>query len=371
VPKQWFIHTGLLVFMLSVSVVSSRAVDRLWLDDAQINTQAVHIALDTGSPYSVLARKAVTQLGLKMHRPSADIPADFTEWCTLTFNKRSQKMMFAVMDWPSYSDIDGLIGWPGISNGVLQVDYEKNLFSVTDDLSTDLKGWAKCKVVSNLPVLVVECGSGDETVRIGIDTGAPGGVFLNTKGWHQLRTKHALEPVTNEPIYTTADGLAVIEMQRVGNLKLGELSFRDVPVTCMRPSMAALFAQSDAVLGLFALTRMKIIVDGRSGASYVLTIGQPSSQYAYNRTGAVFVSKDPASNPPLVGHIIDGSPAYRAGIRDGDILLKVEDSDATNQIFRQSLYWSRPAGTKLKLTLRRGDKQYETTVTLEELPAVD
>ena len=36
-----------------------------------------------------------------------------------------------------------------------------------------------------------------------------------------------------------------------------------------------------------------------------------------------------------------------------------------------SQFWDQVAGTKLKLTLNRGEKQFETTVTLEELPAVE
>jgi C-terminal processing protease CtpA/Prc len=78
----------------------------------------------------------------------------------------------------------------------------------------------------------------------------------------------------------------------------------------------------------------------------------------------------------LVAHVVKDSPAYRGGVRDGDILLKVGLRNVTlwridPSILPLSRFWNQPAGTKVKLTLKRNDQQYETTVTLEELPAVD
>jgi hypothetical protein len=63
-------------------------------------------------------------------------------------------------------------------------------------------------------------------------------------------------------------------------------------------------------------------------------------------------------------------------IRDGDVLLKIGVLNVTRWrtdplILPLSRFWSQPAGTKHRLTLKRGDETYETTVTLEDLPAVD
>ena len=78
----------------------------------------------------------------------------------------------------------------------------------------------------------------------------------------------------------------------------------------------------------------------------------------------------------LHAHVLDGSPAYEAGIRDGDILLAVDAADATKwrtntNSASQTSRWERPPGTKTHLKLKRGDKEFETDVVLRNLIGPD
>jgi hypothetical protein len=68
------------------------------------------------------------------------------------------------------------------------------------------------------------------------------------------------------------------------------------------------------------------------------------------------------------------SVVQRKGGREGFVVLavlKVTNWRTDPLILPLSRFWSQPAGTKHRLTLKRGDETYETTVTLEDLPAVD
>ena len=68
--------------------------------------------------------------------------------------------------------------------------------------------------------------------------------------------------------------------------------------------------------------------------------------------------------------VVDGSPAYQAGIRNGDILLKIDEKDVTqwrtdgkaNSPFR-----TLPAGTRVQLTLKRGDEIITNTAVLQNI----
>ncbi len=60
--------------------------------------------------------------------------------------------------------------------------------------------------------------------------------------------------------------------------------------------------------------------------------------------------------------VADESPAYEAGIRNDDVLLKIGELDATKwrtdpKVLPLSRFWNSPAGTKLELTLKRGDRE--------------
>ena len=72
----------------------------------------------------------------------------------------------------------------------------------------------------------------------------------------------------------------------------------------------------------------------------------------------------------LFARVLEGSPAYRAGIRDGDEVLKVNGKDVPDwRTYGDSMEscCESPAGTELRFTLKRGETNFETTVVLHEL----
>jgi regulator of sigma E protease len=65
---------------------------------------------------------------------------------------------------------------------------------------------------------------------------------------------------------------------------------------------------------------------------------------------------------PVVGEIMDGSPAQEAGVRSGDVIVKIDDKAITlwNDI---PLVVHESEGKELQLTLKRGEDTINTTVT--------
>lgn len=88
--------------------------------------------------------------------------------------------------------------------------------------------------------------------------------------------------------------------------------------------------------------------------------------------GAIFFpinSEQPDS--PLVAKVVPNTPAAQAGIRDGDILLKIDHYPIA--------YWREdgtllrrmggrvPAGTKILYTVRRGEAELDLTATARDI----
>ena len=168
-------------------------------------------------------------------------------------------------------------------------------------------------------------------------------------------------------------GLLVSEEMWTQKIALGPLGLTDVSVLEADPGLDGFFhsagMQFEATLGFAALKRLEVIIDGKRGIAYCRPRPTPPLPYEHNRLGAVFAPHDLQSDD-LVAHVVDGSPAYEAGIRDGDILLRVDGRDVTrwrsgatpNTPFREQ-----SAGTKFELTLRRGDKIFQTTAVLRNI----
>ncbi len=77
----------------------------------------------------------------------------------------------------------------------------------------------------------------------------------------------------------------------------------------------------------------------------------------------------PVDHGALVSNVTAGSPADKAGIKKGDIVLAIEgqDIDADNTLF--SLLSKHNPGDKVKLTILRGGKNSTVEVTLGQRPA--
>ena len=111
---------------------------------------------------------------------------------------------------------------------------------------------------------------------------------------------------------------------------------------------------------------LKSITEGKTpnraylGANYISV--NPQVQKAYNLNvskGALIKNRNGKS-------IISGSPAQKAGLKDGDIITKIDDIEISKNISLGSLIGEKSAGDKVKITYIRDGKESTSIVTLEE-----
>jgi S1-C subfamily serine protease len=117
------------------------------------------------------------------------------------------------------------------------------------------------------------------------------------------------------------------------------------------------------------MNRLDFIIELKNHVAYLRPRHDPPEPYEHNRLGAVFVPLDKTSEI-LTARVIPGTPAYEAGLRNGDILLTLNDYPAGN--------WSSPRGvgvpdfqlperTNINLTYARGNKTYRAHAWLRDI----
>lgn len=111
---------------------------------------------------------------------------------------------------------------------------------------------------------------------------------------------------------------------------------------------------------------LKSIAEGKTpnraylGANYISV--NPQVQKAYNLNvskGALIKNRNGKS-------VISGSPVQKAGLKDGDIITKIDDIEISKNISLGSLIGEKSAGDKVKITYLRDGKESTSVATLEE-----
>jgi hypothetical protein len=276
--------------------------------------------------------------------------------------------------------IDGLFGWDVLPSEyfITFIPGVKLDIAATGEVPGPTAAWQQLSLRKNSKVLVLEVPDTNGTsIGVAIDTGDSDGVSLSPAKWRQWRAEHPAAPTTINAYFRPGAGLVVREVSWAKELTLGPLTLTDVAVQENDIANQAAGANIGATLGLAAIKRQTLLVDGKLGMAYFARQQFPAQAFEHNRLGAVFTPSD-LQHDPLEAHVVAGSPAEEAGIRNGDVLLKIDALDATKwrtdpAVMPMGRFWQRPAGTSIVLTTQRGDKVLTVPVTLRDLigPGVD
>jgi Trypsin-like serine proteases, typically periplasmic, contain C-terminal PDZ domain len=352
----------------------SHADERIWLD-GKINGKRVRLAFDTGSSDFALWFGTIEKLGLKfISDPTNDYPsgvlAGVTEVCDLKMAGARGKTQFLVLDQPGhiFPDFDGFIGWNFIGERVLQIDAIHKKIAFLSEVPKKATQWNRLRVFTKFHRLDVELPSAEGTNGVVcIDTGWQGGLELPESDWRRWKSSHPQSPTTLQAVYFPADGFGTPEQAWSDEIAVGPIVLNGVPIEQSPPGRAKeIGPQYRGSLGLTALKRMDFIVDAKNGWAYFRPITTPPPVFDHNRLGAVFRPEGIHTNQ-AVARVVKDSPAYEANVRDGDLLLQVNDVKVTSWSERWINQFYRPAGTKLELTLERNGEILKTTVTLRDI----
>jgi PDZ domain len=380
VRSGWVLVASVLAF------APARADDRLPLDGT-INGHAVHLAMDTGTSVPLVLFQSVAEgLGLKTTEVSdeegasprlGNVVSGFTEPVVFQIAGKSfnQARFYVLEDPPSPAfDVQGMVGWPMFKESVVQLKLAEQKVSVGLDLPPESLSWPKLVVRGDNEVLCVElpAEAGASHSLVLIDTGDPDGVSFSPEKWRQWKASHPGHAVTLSAEFMPGAGLGVKEESWADELTLGGLVLRGVVVK--ESNIAQVQAGGPgyvASLGLRALRRLDVVIDGGAGVAYVRPRTDPPLAFAHNRLGAVFIPRTDQSDE-LVARVVEGSPAALAGIRNDDQLLAIDHIDVTKwrtqpEILPFSKYWEQDAGRKVVLMLKRGDQTLSTTATLKNI----
>jgi tetratricopeptide (TPR) repeat protein len=347
--------------------------------EARVNGHPVGVALDTGLDCGyLLFRSDLPQLGLGVPEPAGTsfapgkYPFILAQSCTWSLlGTTLPKLHPLVLTVPlrflrEEAGLVGLVGWPAVRKNIWVLNLAAGRIGTAKSVPAPALHWDPFQIKSDLRILsLVEDSpsNGRPLPRLLIDTGNADGILLPADQWRAWRAAHPGLPTTISADWMVGQGERAEEQVWAETFTLGNLVLHDVPVqeedeayTNMSPGEPVI------ALGLAALQRLDVVLDGPHHAAYLRASDAPAPAFQHNRLGVAFLSADARNSPQVATRIIPGSPAAVAGILPGDVLVEVDGKPAT----RES-YWKKPAGTKYALILKRGEFLVPVDVVLQDL----
>lgn len=345
---------------------------------AKFNGQPLRLIADTGAEELIVWRATAKRLGLEVKDPPKGMKKK--PWLALAGQTEAGTLRILGQTIPdarlrtfdvaptvvSTSGIDGVIGWKNFRRNVFRIDAVNRRMTLLRSVPPDIATWSRFRIRDDARALEIEMPRNGRTELLLIDTGSEFGLELPTPAWREWQEAHPGARTTADSYYTPALGkpamreLAWAPVFQLGPLRMTGLQIEHHPLGAWEPVGFA------GNLGMAGLRRLECIVDGINGYVYLRPLATSTAPPNHNRLGATF-HPSALGGKEWIAFVAPNTPAERAGIRSGDVLLRIGSRMALGRAFQPRDYWTLPAGTRLTLVLRRGKQAFAATVVLEDI----
>lgn len=288
---------------------------RVLLPEAKINEHPARFILDTGAKFTIITseeakfvnlQRMVTMPGAVTSKGHMEFSLSEPARFTLGDNDFTAPLVIGEMPDNVVSEkTAGVVGWPEIIHNILVFDGPNRKITVVKTLPPEVAGWLKLRI-RNTGQLTLETplSNGKSGVLL-VDTGSYFGIGLPAEQWKNWHAAHANTPTASLAYYTPGVGRVVTTEAWADAVSLGALQLTDVPVHEANAAEAQVSATNYAgTLGLYALTRMKMVLDAGHSTAYIQPQPAPGPYYsAFNRPG---IADETANNPNGSDWILEG-----------------------------------------------------------------
>ena len=271
--------------------------------------------------------------------------------------------------------VDGVIGYSLFSRYVVEIDFQSQVVNLYEPKSFRYSGPGESipiKVMSNVPFarmnVMVE-GRKPITGDFLVDTGAGRfTVILNTPLVESTHLLTGSQKIRKEPGSRGVGGSVELMVGRLPGVQVGQYIFTNPFVHFAQDRKGAL-ASSDfsGLLGGELLSRFKVIFD----YTHKRMILEPNRNYdapfEYDETGVRLETGSDDVHTFRVRGVIENSPAFEAGMQEGEIITAIDGKPAAELSYSQIIQMFKQEDKEYLIEITHGAEKKQLKLKTRKL----
>lgn len=261
--------------------------------------------------------------------------------------------------------IDGIIGYSILSRYIFWINYDSLKISIFTNgrMKYPRGGWLYEPILRTLPVQAARIRDAHTTnSRFLFDIGAGLCLMLNKEFIEDsnfLDKKRKLYAKEAEGVGGKID----MHMTVIKEIKMGPYRFRNIPVFVFDDTFnLTSYPYLNGILGNDILRRFNLILNYTKKEFYFVPNSHYQDGFDYAYSGIELYMIDGII---ILGDVATGSPAEAAGLKEGDILIGINNILGQNiQVFKTAL---QATGEKIKMIVNRNGELLEYTFRIKSI----
>jgi len=269
---------------------------------------------------------------------------------------------------------DGLFGGNILARLVTSIDYDRRTVTFHDPGSFDPAGSGEM-----IP-LTIDGNAPFVTAKVKVPgSGAPAeGFFLLDTGVRMsffntpFTAKNALIQKSPRTVENIAGfgigGASRATMGRLAALEIGDFVIEG-PVVQLNTTTQGVeaSAQFDGIIGADILSRFVVTLDYQNKRMWLLKGARFGQPFEYDMSGLYVITAGEGNDAFKVENVVAGSPAAKAGVEKGDILVSIDGRPASSFTLETLKLYLKEAGRTVALKVDRAGNPKDFSFRLERL----
>jgi hypothetical protein len=337
--------------------------------------------LDTGLQTTIFDSKQAEVLGLKLEDksnvkvPGGTIELAFANGVSFSLpgvelsNQLVRTLPLAVFTPVLGRPIHGTIGHDLFNRFVVEIDYAARVINLYEPKDYQYSGRGEIVPVTIeedepfLQAKIIQRGRAPIEAKLKIDTGSVNELGLNGSFAQAVKLVSPTQKIVSQ-LGVGLGGFTENYIARVGDLQIGRLLIKN-PVGGYSKDLTR--GGDAGTIGGEFFRRFKVIFDYSRGRIILEKNRHFNEPYKYDASGLFLAAEGTNFETLKILRATENTPAFEAGLRDGDVITKIDGNSTSKFSLEQIRQMFTQKGRMFRLTFKRDGSVRQTKIKLRDL----